>query len=252
MRRRPRIPQAQLPESPRGSVRPLLLSLLFHLLLIGALVWEPAPELVPAAGLPGFPGGGGGGGGPRITYVALAPPAAAPATPAPLPPRRAEMPLPVPEVRVITTHRPRVIADLPTDIRPIQLARTIGAGAGIGGGRGAGTGSDGGVGSGEGAGAGSGVGPGEGGEGGSVAPPTVRYTFLPPLPRPGSVQGQTYHVRFAVDAQGRVSDVDVQPRISDGGYRKKFVETMFRFRFKPATLRDGTSVAGTTVLSFTL
>ena len=141
--------------------------------------------------------------------------------------------------------------NLPKNIRPIQLARTVGAGAGIGGGRGAETGSGGGIGSGEGTGIGSEVGPGSGGDG-AVFPPTVRYTFLPPLPRPSSVQGQTFLVRFAVDAQGRVADVEVEPRIPDGGYRKKFVDTMLRFRFKPAHLRDGTNVAGATVLSFTL
>ncbi len=133
----------------------------------------------------------------------------------------------------------------------MQLARTVGAGAGIGGDRGAGTGSGGGIGSGEGKGLGSGVGPGSGGDG-VVFPPTVRYTFLPPLPRPSSVQGQTYLVRFAVDPQGRVTDVEVEPRIPDRGYRKKFVDTMLRFRFKPAHLRDGTNVAGATALSFTL
>ncbi len=162
------------------------------------------------------------------------------------------MVLPVLRVMAITRHEPRVIADLLMNARPIQMARTIGAGAGVGGARGAGTGSGGGVGGGEGTGSGSGVGPGSGGEGGTVFPPTVRYTFLPPLPRPGSVQGHTYQVRFAVDEEGRVMDVEVEPRIGDGGYRKKFRETMFRFRFNPATLRDGTRVVGAAVLSFTL
>jgi protein TonB len=161
------------------------------------------------------------------------------------------MPLPVPQVREITQHLPQVTVDLPRNIRPIQYARTIGAGAGIGGGRGAGTGSGGGVGAGDGTGTGSGVGPGSGGDG-VVFPPIVRYTFLPPLPRPSSVQGQTFLVRFAVDPEGRVTDVEVEPQIPDGGYRKKFVDTMLRFRFKPAHLRDGTNVAGATVLSFTL
>jgi outer membrane biosynthesis protein TonB len=66
------------------------------------------------------------------------------------------------------------------------------------------------------------------------------------------VWGQTFLVRFAVDPQGRVTDVEVEPQIPDRGYRKKFVDTMFRFRFKPAHLRDGTSVAGTTILTYTL
>ncbi len=241
----------QLRTSARGFFP---LSIAFHLVLLTVLLWEQSAEIDdgPAAGYPGLLGGGGGGGGPEITYVALAPPPAVPAAATAVPTRMVTMEFPVLRVMAITRHEPRVIADLPMNARPIQMARTIGAGAGVGGARGAGTGSGGGVGSGEGTGSGSGVGPGSGGEGGTVFPPTVRYTFLPPLPRPGSVQGHTYQVRFAVDAQGRVMDVEIEPRIGDGGYRKKFRETMFRFRFNPATLRDGTRVAGATVLSFTL
>lgn len=230
------------------------LSIAFHLVLLTVLLWEQSAEIDNrrAAGYPGLPGGGGGGGGPEITYVALAPPPAAPAAATAVPTRTVTMVLPVLRVTAITRPEPRVITDLPLNARLIQMARTIGAGAGIGGARGAGTGSGGGVGSGEGTGSGSGVGPRSGGEGGTVFPPEVRYTFLPPLPRPGSVQGHTYQVRFAVDEQGRVMDVEVEPRIGDGGYRKKFRETMFRFRFDPATLPDGTRVAGTAVLVFTL
>ncbi len=253
MRRRRRIPQARFPEPPGISFRYFVISVIIHAAVLAALLWVQVSEVErpPASGFPGLAGGGGGGGGPVITYVALAPPPAAPraALEIPVPPR--ELRLPVPEVKEITRHVPRVTQDLLKNIRPIQLARTVGAGAGIGGGRGAGTGSGGGIGSGEGTGIGSGVGPGSGGEG-VVFPPTVRYTFLPPLPRPSSVQGQTFLVHFAVDPQGRVTDVEVEPRIADGGYRKKFVNTMLRFRFKPAHLRDGTNVAGATVLSFTL
>ncbi len=226
---------------------------MIHAAVLLALVWAQVSEVVrpPGSGFPGLAGGGGGGGGPQVTYIALAPPPAAPsaALEIPAPPR--ELHLPVPEVKEITKNVPRVMQDLPKNIRPIQLARTVVAGAGIGGGLGAETVSGGGIGSGEGTGIGSEVGPGSGGDG-VVFPPTVRYTFLPPLPRPSSVQGQTFLVRFAVDAQGRVADVEVEPRIPDGGYRKKFVDTMLRFRFKPAHLRDGTNVAGATGLVFTL
>ncbi len=255
MRRRPRIPQARFPEPPGLSFRYFVISVMMHAAVLLALVWAQVSEVgrPPGSGFPGLAGGGVGGGGPQVTYIALAPPPAAPRAaleiPAPAPPR--ELPLPVPEVKEITRNVPRVIQELPKNVRPIQLARTVGAGAGIGGGRGAETGSGGGIGSGEGTGIGSEVGPGSGGDG-VVFPPTVRYTFLPPLPRPSSVQGQTFLVRFAVDSQGRVADVEVEPRIPDGGYRKKFVDTMLRFRFKPAHLRDGTNVAGATVLSFTL
>ncbi len=253
MRRRPTIPRARFPEPPGVSFRYFVISVMIHAAVLLALVWAQVPEAArpPTSGFPGLAGGGGGGGGPRVTYIALAPPPSAPraALEIPAPPR--ELPLPVPEVKEITRNVPRVTQDVPKNIRPIQLARTVGAGAGIGGGRGAGMGSGGGIGSGDGPGTGSGVGPGSGGDG-VVFPPTVRYTFLPPLPRPSSVQGHTFLVRFAVDPQGRVADVEVEPRIPDGGYRKKFLNTMLRFRFKPAHLRDGTNVAGASVLSFTL
>jgi protein TonB len=253
MRRRPRIPQARFPEPPRWSGRAYVVSILFHAVLIALVVWDQTTDVVESTGT-GFPGpigGGGGGGGPKITYVALSPPPAAPAAAPREHQVRFELPLPVPQVQEITRHTPQATVDLPTDIRPIQYARTIGAGAGVGGGRGAGTGSGGGIGSGQGTGIGSGVGPGRGGDG-VVFPPTVQYTFLPPLPRPSSVQGLTFRVHFAVNPEGRVTDVEVVPQIPDGGYRKKFIDTMLRFRFKPAHLRDGTSVAGAAVLSFTL
>jgi protein TonB len=230
-----------------------VLSGLLHALLIAGIVWDQGVDVEEGTGvgLPGPRGGGGGGGGPKITFVALAPPPAATTAPREIPAVQLEMPLPVPRVQEITQNLAQVTADVPKNIRPIQYARTIGAGAGVGGGRGAGTGSGGGIGSGQGTGIGSGVGPGTGGDG-AIFPPRVRYTYLPPAPSPPSVQGQTFVVHFAVNPEGRVTDVEVEPQIPDGGYRKKFVDTMFRFRFHPAHLRDGTNVAGGTVLSFTL
>lgn len=243
MRRRLRIPQARFPEPPGLSFRYFVISVIMHAAVIAAFLWAQVSEVErpPASDFPGLAGGGGGGGGPEVTYIALAL-----ALEIPDPPRW--LPLSVPEVKKITRHVPRVTQDLPKNI---QLERTVGAGAVIGGGRSAGTGSGGGIGSGEGTGTGSVVGPGSGGDG-VVFPPIVRYTFLPPLPRPSSVQGQTFVVRFSVDPQGHVSDVEVEPQIADWRYRKQFLETMFRFWFKPAQLSDGTSVAGATILSFTL
>ncbi len=253
MRRRPKIPQARFPEPARWSGRSYVLSVVLHILIIALVVWDQAVDLEDGvAGLPGPSGGGGGGGGPKITFVALAPPpAAAAAVPQEISPVQREMPLPVPRVQEITRNLPQVTADLPTNIRPIQYARTIGAGAGVGGGRGAGTGSGGGIGSGQGTGVGSGVGPGTGGDG-VILPPRIRYTYLPPTPPPPSVQGQSFTVHFAVDPEGRVTDVEVEPQIPDGGYRKKFIDTMLRYRFHPAHMRDGTTVAGATVLTIRL
>jgi TonB family protein len=66
------------------------------------------------------------------------------------------------------------------------------------------------------------------------------------------VQGRTFTVRFTVGVNGRVVGVDVEPRIGDTTYRKRFVEVMRRFRFTPATGPDGNPVQGEAVLVFTL
>lgn len=254
MNRRPRIPRTLLPEPEQRFRRATIISAAIHIILLGALIW-PADGTVdqgPRAGDPGPRGGGGGGGGPEIRYIALQ---SAPAAPerVDLPivrevPR--EIPLPTPTVRDI---KPTVTVN--AELRRPEtrlLARRIGAGPGSGGGAGAGTGTGGGTGSGEGTGTGSGKGPGTGGDGGDVFPPSVRYTYLPPLPHPSELQGKTFHVRFFVDENGRVTRVVVDPQIGDADYRKKFLDVMRRFRFKPASLTDGTAVRGETVLSFTL
>ncbi len=255
MRRPHRLPRVTVPKTGEAYRRPFVWSTAVHALLIVALLWQGDRLLDrgPAAGDPGPTGGGGGGGGPRVTYVALQPPPS-PATtatrPVEVPVTPQPVPLPVPEVREIPT-RLRPIAP-PTVIRATTIVRRLGQGPGTGGGPGAGTGSGGGIGSGRGTGIGAGVGPGSGGQGGDVFPPTVRYTFLPPLPRPSALQGKTFHVRFVVDIEGRVVEVGVEPDMRDAGYRRKFLDVMRRFRFRPATLADGTSVTGETVLSFTL
>jgi hypothetical protein len=59
-------------------------------------------------------------------------------------------------------------------------------------------------------------------------------------------------VHFWVDAGGRVTRVDVSPSISDGEYRKQFLQLMYQYTFAPALRPDGTPVAGETVMVFTL
>ncbi len=193
-----------------------------------------------------MPGGGGGGGAPQVAYVALmsAPPLAS----APREPVATPRTLPTPRVREIPVKM--VSLRIPQTLKPVQLAHGPGANPGLRGEAGAGPGSGGGVGRGRGTGVGDGSGSGSGG--GGVLPPVVRYTFLPPLPRPGSVQGRTFIVHFTVGVNGRVVGVDVEPQIGDATYRKRFLDVMRRFRFRPATGPGGDPIQGEAVLVFTL
>ena len=60
------------------------------------------------------------------------------------------------------------------------------------------------------------------------------------------------NVTFWVRVDGRVERYAVDPEIKDRDYAKKFDEVMRAFRFTPARAPDGTRVAGTAKISFTL
>jgi hypothetical protein len=51
---------------------------------------------------------------------------------------------------------------------------------------------------------------------------------------------------------GRVERYQVDPEISDREYARKFDEVIRAFRFIPARAPDGSRVAGTTTVTFTL
>ena len=115
--------------------------------------------------------------------------------------------------------------------------------AALGGGGGNAGGGGGGRGTGLGAASGAGVGPGMGDEAGYIFA-SPRTAILPPLARvPGSVAGRTYHVKFWVSADGRVTRVEVDPPIADAEYGQEFQQRMMAYRFYPAHTRDGRSVA---------
>lgn len=250
-----KIPQARLPEPEGRFRRPFAISLLLHALVIALFMWQAEVILeLGMGGDEGPPGGGGGGGGREITYVAL--------SPAPNAPREAEqqeveetvrpvLPVFTPNVHEIVPMREAVTIKLS---RPqLRMAKALGSGDGISGGPGSGPGSGGGQGSGRGTGVGSGDGPGTGGEGGDILPPAVRFSALPPMEnRPASLRGRSFRVLFTVDQEGRVLDVRTEPRIDDAGYRKKFLDAMRRYRFSPATRRDGTAVVGLATVTVTL
>ncbi|MGD8727460.1 MAG: hypothetical protein PVH40_07425 [Gemmatimonadales bacterium] len=207
-------------------------------------------EVFRSVGGPGPRGGGGGGGGTVIQHIDLPPLETAGAVEVQQEERPApQLQLPNPSLAQLATSTQRV--ELREVTGQIVPALRLGRGPGSGGGEGAGTGSGGGVGSGQGTGVGSGRGPGTGGEGGSIFPPEPKFIIVP-ADRPNSVRGKEYAVHFWVNAEGRVTRVEVDPEISDRDYRRKFVDQMFQFQFTPARTLDGEAVEGEIVIPIAL
>ena len=93
---------------------------------------------------------------------------------------------------------------------------------------------------------------GTGGEGGKLRPPEPRDMAFPFDKPPKELRGVSLNVTFWVRVDGAVERYVVEPEIKDRDYAKKFDEVMRAFRFTPARAPDGTRVAGTTRISFTL
>ena len=208
------------------------------LMLMVVLGGRASRELFIAGGGDGPAGGGGGGGGTYVDYVEL-PAFALAAAPAVAAERAVEISIPEPQLRPIPQPTTTIKFAQPTEY---ITAPEVGRGTGSGGGPGSGTGSGGGVGTGRGAGVGGGEGPGSGGDGGSGFAPQSRQMLLPP-DAPESIKGHEFRVRFWIDEHGRVTKVEVEPRIEDASYRKKFMDKMRQFTFHPARALDGTPVA---------
>ena len=257
MRYRPNNLEFRVTSERVGSGRTLGISITVHLAILFLLLWQGrvAEYEVRQTLAEEFLDGGGGGGGGEVTYMALLP------EPAPFSPNivvsnnATPQPVPPPLIEVsLADHSiaPEIAVRMASSLPKSDVNRIRGNGLGTAGGSGAGTGSGGGIGSGRGSGIGSGEGPGSGFGDGVVRPPTIRFSYLPPEPRPPSVQGREFRVTLVVDEEGRVAEVEVTPEIPDRDYRKRFLDTMKRFRFDPATLADGSRVSYPTVLSFTL
>jgi len=126
--------------------------------------------------------------------------------------------------------------ELPQATLPVPTVALGGGGGNVGGGAA-------GRGTGPGSAAGVGLGSGTGDEAGYIFPASPRTAILPPLARvPGSVAGRTYHVRFWVSVEGRVTRVDVVPPIADAAYSREFQQRMMAYQFYPAHTRDGRNV----------
>ena len=97
-----------------------------------------------------------------------------------------------------------------------------------------------------------GPGEGAGGEGGTVRPPELRDLAFPFDTPPKKLRGASLDVTFWVRVDGRVERYQVVPAIDDEDYARKFDEVIRAFRFTPARAPDGSRVAGTTTVTFTL
>ncbi|HEY8257178.1 MAG TPA: hypothetical protein VIG08_05940 [Gemmatimonadales bacterium] len=129
---------------------------------------------------------------------------------------------------------------------------TLPAGSGLGPGAGGGAGVGQGPGIGPGTGRGSGLTGEGGGEGGTTRPPELRDLAFPFDDPPKKLRGASLNVTFWVRVDGRVERYEVDPEIADRDYAKKFDEVIRSFRFTPARAPDGSRVAGTTTVTFTL
>ncbi len=173
--------------------------------------------------------------------------------------QRPELTVPVPEVEppmqelVIPEPDPTTLVSaiaLPTEPARPASVETLGPGLGTGGGPGAGSGSGGGVGTGRGSGVGSGIGPGSGGGDEVFVAPEPRAIIYPFEEPPASVKGRQFNIRFWVDALGRVTKVEIEPKIEDSAFRKALLERMRSWTFYPARTRSGRRVPGQLVITY--
>ncbi|CAN5710618.1 hypothetical protein BH23GEM5_BH23GEM5_02730 [soil metagenome] len=219
-------------------------STLAHAALIGALLWvgrSAADQFADAGagdGIAPGPAGGGGGGGQQVTFYDIVAPAPAPSAVEvePVPPA-----VPEPDALVLNPPTPAPTparADSAPAGRPASVASAGGGsgggeGTGSGGGTGSGTGagSGGGSGGGTGGGIGSGTGPGAGE--GRITPPETDLLLIPP-PRPRNMAARTVVFILAVDAEGVVRDVELQPPTGDRRYDAALRRMALDWRFKPA------------------
>jgi hypothetical protein len=262
--RAPVTPTLSIPGSQR-RYHGFLASVLLHLLLLGLLIHR-GDRLWSAALAPGDPalpegGGGGGGGGNRVAYITLPPVAPAAAQPTfPTVSRVPRVQLELPPVHDAVVAKSAVSppppsppldssrAGPPSEPRQTATAAAPGTGPGAGGGAG------GGVGTGLGADSGNGAGAGQGGGGqeGAARPPELRDLAFPFDNPPKELRGASLNVTFWVRMDGRVERYQVDPKINDRDYARKFDEVIRAFRFTPARAPDGARVAGTTTVTFTL
>ena len=245
--RAPVVPILRFPKSP-SRYSGLAASIAVHLLLLAMLVshGERLWSRTLAPGDAALRAGGstrGGGEGNRVAYITL------PSLPEPAP-TVAKAPPSVSPPRAVAVRDPAPSAPPAAqvaDTAPVEPGGPPAAGSSApGNGGGPPSGGAGGTGQGHGNGADSGSG------GGRARPPEPRDMAFPFDNPPKELRGVSLSVTFWVRMDGRVERYQVVPEIKDRDYAKKFDEVMRAFRFTPARAPDGTWVAGTTKISFTL
>jgi hypothetical protein len=252
-------PNLSLPSTRRRYLG-LVVSLVLHAALLAVVVFQ-GDRLWKRTLAPGAPSlflfqGGGGGGGNRVAYITLpSSPRPAPQPPTPVmppvaPPNVVPPPAEQTEVRHAAPPRPvdTLAAVAAADTAP--AAPASGTGPGSAGRTGGGAGGR--AGQGIGPGSGEGSGPGAGGGGGVIRPPELRDLAFPFETPPKELRGASLDVVFWVRVDGRVERYEVQPVITNEDYARKFDEVIRAFRFTPARAPDGSRIAGTTRVTFTL
>ena len=162
------------------------------------------------------------------------------ALPAPSRPQAQDIPA-APDVTVPTLATPvpeAVKIDVPLATVSLTPPAPVGTGAGTTGGPGQGPGTGGGKGTGTGPGAGPDSGSGSGGDGDYIVPASLHGLIIPP----DCARGE-FVVRFWVEADGRVSRVDVNPRPKEAGCYRELMTQMKAYQFRPAKTRAGVPVA---------
>jgi len=239
---RPVFDRYELPLPRRREGRAAALSFLAHLTIAILVLWRGAALFESGGGGGTGPRGGGGGGGrPAVSWFTL---------PSTSTPQAHDVP-PAPAVTVPTAAVPMpepVKLDVPPPSLVIAPPAAVGTGEGTAGGPGQGPGTGGGIGSGTGTGVGVDSGPGSGGGPGYILASPL-WTITPPDGRPKSMRGR-YDVRFWVTAEGRVTQVEITPPISDADYRREFTKRMMGFVFKPARTKDGRLIESVAKVSF--
>ncbi len=244
----------------RSSVPSLAVAVLFHLLLLLLAIGPVGHHLLqtetdPGVGTgigAGVAGGGGGGNDEQMLVALSAPPMPAAGTEtAPPPPPPPHLVLPQPDMPVPPPPRLADAQVATTAVPAVTVGALAGGGQGTGvgpgSGPGTGPGSGGGSGGGEGGGIGSGIGPGIGR--GRLLQPTPDFMLMPPT-APGAVHGKTVVVRLAIDATGKVRDVELLPSSGDRGFDQALRRTAMGWHFRPARDASNRPVAVTYDVSF--